>query len=357
MSFFRRRRTFFNSSTPPPTSNIHPIVYYNIFIFVSEITEKKKGETKCLQCATPSIDGNTAKEANSKAVKNGVSSKSTRYLTLTPMFIQKENTNRKKDYSLRAKDYNQKKAKLARLSEKARDRNPDEFAFGMMSAQSRAAGKHGSSGNRDSAAARGLSHDAIKLLKTQDAAYLRTVGERVRREMERVEQEVRLQEGMREVIGGPGAAKKGKEEEEMIDEDDEFGFDFGDEEVVKPKKVVFAGDRAEQRELKNRRLQEEEEDEEDDEDMDDSFEQRQKQKKSRKQLEAERQALVEERRARKLRKRAIEARENKLKNLQKQYADITAAERELDWQRGRMDNSVGGTNKNGIKWKIRERKR
>ncbi|ODM18761.1 hypothetical protein SI65_05378 [Aspergillus cristatus] len=261
-----------------------------------------------------------------------------------------------KDYSLRANDYNQKKAKLARLSEKARDRNPDEFAFGMMSSHSGKAGKHGSA-SRDSAAARGLSHEAIKLLKTQDAAYLRTVGERVRREMERVEQEVRLQEGMREVLGGKGGDKKGEEEE--MDEDDEFGgFDFGDEvEETKLKKVVFAGDREEQRELKNRRLREEEEDEDEDEDMDDSFGQRLKQKKSRKQLEAERQALADERRARKLRKRAVEARENKLKHLQKQYADITAAERELDWQRGRMDNSVGGTNKNGIKWKIRERKK
>lgn len=230
----------------------------------------------------------------------------------------------------------------------------------MMSSHSGKAGKHGSA-SRDSAA--GLSHEAIKLLKTQDAAYLRTVGERVRREMERVEQEVRLQEGMREVLGGKGGDKKGKEEES---EDDEFGgFDFGDEvEETKLKKVVFADDREEQRELKNRRLRveeddddEEEEEEEEDEDMDDSFEKRLKQKKSRKQLEAERQKLADERRARKLRKRAVEARENKLKHLQKQYADITAAERELDWQRGRMDNSVGGTNKNGIKWKIRERKK
>ena len=224
-----------------------------------------------------------------------------------------------------------------------------------MSSHSGKAGKHGSA-SRDSAA--GLSHEAIKLLKTQDAAYLRTVGERVRREMERVEQEVRLQEGMREVLGGKeDDNKKGKGEE--MSEDDEFGgFDFGDEvEETKLKKVVFAGDREEQRELKNRRLRGEEEDDDEDEDMDDSFEQRLKQKKSRKQLEAERQKLADERRARKLRKRAVEARENKLKHLQKQFADITAAERELDWQRGRMDNSVGGTNKNGIKWKIRERKK
>ncbi|KAL4799020.1 small-subunit processome, partial [Aspergillus venezuelensis] len=48
-----------------------------------------------------------------------------------------------KDYSLRAKDYSQKKQKIKRLEEKVRDRNPDEFAFGMMSSHSGAKGKHG----------------------------------------------------------------------------------------------------------------------------------------------------------------------------------------------------------------------
>ena len=229
-----------------------------------------------------------------------------------------------------------------------------------MSSHSRTQGKHGAA-SRDSAAARGLSHEAIKLLKTQDAGYLRTVGEKVRREMEKVEQEVKLQEGMKEVLGGGKDGKKGEEEDEDEDEDD--GFDFGDEvEDVKPKKLVFADDREEQKVLKQRRLLRDEEEDHMDEgdDGDDSFgqqQQKQQQKKSRKQLEAEREALVSERRARKLRKRATEARENKLKALQKKFADISAAERELDWQRGRMDNSVGGTNKNGIKWKIRERKR
>ncbi|KAG2415077.1 hypothetical protein HFD88_006268 [Aspergillus terreus] len=272
-----------------------------------------------------------------------------------------------KDYSLRAKDYNQKKAKLKRLQEKAKDRNPDEFAFGMMSAHSQRAGRHGAAA-RDSAAARGLSHEAIKLLKTQDAGYLRTVGERVRRQMEKLEEEVRLQDGMGQFLGEGDESGAPKEKKKaVVDDDDDFDFDFDDEEdgpaVVKPQKVVFADDRREQTELKQSRLRAQQSDDEMDEDEDeddDSFGQRQRQqqqKKSHKQLEAERQALVEARRARKMKKRAAEARANKLKALQKQYADITAAERQLDWQRGRMDNSVGGTNKNGIKWKIRERKK
>ncbi|GIJ83573.1 hypothetical protein Asppvi_002397 [Aspergillus pseudoviridinutans] len=263
-----------------------------------------------------------------------------------------------KDYSLRAKDYNAKQAKLKRLQELASNRNPDEFAFGMMSAHSRTKGKHGAAA-RDSAAKRGLSHDAIKLLKTQDAAYLRTTGERLRREIEKVEQEVRLQEGIHEALG---EKKDESEEEDMEEDDDDFDFDFGPKEKrgqKKARKLVFADDQREQRALKKRRLQEDQESEDEDEEQQSfgELQKKQQQKKSQKQLEAERQALVEARRVRKMKKRAAEARENKLKALRKQYADITAAERELDWQRGRMDNSVGGTNKDGIKWKIRERKK
>lgn len=221
----------------------------------------------------------------------------------------------------------------------------------MMSERTRTKGRHGA---RDSAAARGLSHEAIKLLKTQDAGYLRTAGERVRREMERVERDVKLQEGMREVLGG-----QGQEEEEGGEEDEEF--DFGDvrDDRKKARKLVFADDRKEQRGLKKQVLRgdgdvgmEEDEGEGDEE----SFAQAQK-RMSKKQLDAERQALVEERRARKMKKRAAQVRQNKLTALKQQHSDIVAAERELDWQRGKLDNSVGGTNKNGIKWKIRERKR
>ncbi|KAJ9248715.1 hypothetical protein DTO207G8_7199 [Paecilomyces variotii] len=255
-----------------------------------------------------------------------------------------------KDYSLRAKDYNVKKAKLQRLREKARDRNPDEFAFGMLSDRAAKQGKHGARESGQS-----LSNEAAKLLKTQDAGYLRTVGERIRREMERLEQEVKMQDGIQEVLG-EGQTTKRKDEDE---EDDFFDFDEEDEEDGKPKKVVFAESREEQREL-GREL--DQDSDEMDEDDDDSFGQlskksNQNQKKSKKQLEAEMQAFRELRAARKAKKRAAEARHNKLKALKKQYAEITAAERELEWQRGRMDNAVGGKNKNGVKWKIRERKK
>ncbi|PTU23006.1 hypothetical protein P175DRAFT_0454230 [Aspergillus ochraceoroseus IBT 24754] len=271
-----------------------------------------------------------------------------------------------KDYSLRAKDYNVKKAKIKRLEEKARDRNPDEFAFGMMSVHSQTKGKHGTA-TRDSAAARGLSHDAIKLLKTQDAAYLRTVGERIRRQIGKVEEEVRMQEGIKGVLGEDehGKDKKGPagEEEEDFDDDDDddddFGVDFGEVEK-QPRKLVFADDREEQRDLKKTLEEGDLEDDEDEDEEEDSFAARQRQpqqKKSQKQIDAERQALAAARRAKKMKKRAAEGRENKLKALQKQFTHISAAGRALDLQRAKMAHTVGGVNKNGLKFKIRERRR
>ncbi|KAL4751105.1 hypothetical protein BDW72DRAFT_174409 [Aspergillus terricola var. indicus] len=257
-----------------------------------------------------------------------------------------------KDYSLRAKDYNMKKQKIKRLEEKARDRNPDEFAFGMMSSHSSTKGKHGT-GMRESAAAQGLSHEAIKLLKTQDAGYLRTVGERVRRQIEKVKEDLRIQESMG---GALGNQEDTRQEEE--DDDDFDGFDFGAAEK-KARKLVFADDREDQKILK-RVFEQQEQEGESEEEEEESFGERaqqQQKRKTRKELEAEKQALVEARRARKIKKRALEVRQNKLKALQKQYVDITSAERALDLQRAKMSNSVGGVNKNGLKFKIKERKR
>jgi U3 small nucleolar RNA-associated protein 11 len=225
-----------------------------------------------------------------------------------------------------------------------------------MGDRNRVQGRHGrGTVGRDSAAARGLSHDAIKLLKTQDKGYLRTAGERIRREIERLERESQLQDGMNGALGVKSQQKGEEEEEDDFDgfDDDLDGLDFNlPPQKKKSRKVVFADDRDEQRTLKKRRIQDEDamEDEDEEPAAVDS-------RKTPKQLAVGREALQEARRARKLRKRAVEARQNKLTALRKQFAEIQTAEREVDWQRAKMDNSVGGTNKNGVKWKIRERKR
>lgn len=241
---------------------------------------------------------------------------------------------------------------MKRLEEKAKDRNPDEFAFGMMGDKNRTQGKHGRGAGtaRDSAAAQGLSHEAIKLLKTQDKGYLRTIGERLRREIERLERDVELQNGLKKSLGEKGGEAKDQSDDEDGSDNEFDDFDFGAPVQPKPNRTVFADDRQKQLAMKMQRIQKEAASDEEDQPTS-------KAPKTPKQLEAERKALVEARRARKTRKRAIEARSNKLAALRKQHSEISAAEKELDLQRAKMGNSVGGTNKDGIKWKIRERKR
>lgn len=194
----------------------------------------------------------------------------------------------------------------------------------MMSDKSKTQGRHG---QRDTQSSQ-LSHEALKLLKTQDAGYLRTVGERARRELDRVEMDVKLQEGMKDLTSKSSNGGKGG----------------------KGGKVVFVEDKDEQRQHGVNR-------EEDDDQEDDEIEEKGTLQKSKKELKAEKQAALELRAARKLKKRAAEVRRNKLEALQKRHQDIQAAEEELGWQRAKMENSVGGVNKNGVKWKIRERKK
>ncbi|OCH96422.1 small-subunit processome [Obba rivulosa] len=74
-----------------------------------------------------------------------------------------------KDYVLRARDYHSKKDRLHRLRQKAADRNKDEFYF-AMTRQKTQGGVHIQ--DRGNAA---LPTDIVKVLKTQDENYLRTM--------------------------------------------------------------------------------------------------------------------------------------------------------------------------------------
>lgn len=52
-----------------------------------------------------------------------------------------------------------------------------------------------------------------------------------------------------------------------------------------------------------------------------------------------------------------DARRSKLAALKAREKDLIEAENELDLQRAKMSNSVGGTTKGGAKWRVRERKK
>lgn len=49
-----------------------------------------------------------------------------------------------------------------------------------------------------------LSHDAVKLLKTQDAGYLKTMAQATRKKRERLEEEILVQEGVKGLEGQDG---------------------------------------------------------------------------------------------------------------------------------------------------------
>jgi U3 small nucleolar RNA-associated protein 11 len=189
-----------------------------------------------------------------------------------------------KDYKLRAADHKEKRARLKTLREKAANRNPDEFAFGMMSAKSGKGGvRLGERGNEV------LGHETAMLLKGQDAGYIRTVLDKTRKDRQRLEEAV---------MGGEGLRRK------VV-----FVDSMNEQSVIRDKSKV---------EVEEAVGSEEEESEEEN-----------PKSKQQKTLEA-------------LRKRELE---------------LTKAERELDFQRAKMTNSIGGVNKKGVKYKIRERKR
>lgn len=72
-----------------------------------------------------------------------------------------------KDYVKRARDYNKKQDRIKTMQVKASFRNPDEFYFRMNTTRTED-GVHVSENNHHT----GLSADALKVLKTQDLAYL-----------------------------------------------------------------------------------------------------------------------------------------------------------------------------------------
>ncbi|KAI9719417.1 MAG: hypothetical protein M1812_003488 [Candelaria pacifica] len=251
-----------------------------------------------------------------------------------------------KDYSLRAKDFNEKKKRLKTLRQKAADRNPDEFYFGMMSSKTRNGGqKVADRGNKP------LSQDVVRLLKTQDAGYLRTMAQKERKQREKLEQEFVLgdEDGASARVLGRSSAldANGKHtiyvdsQDEQRSFDPESWFDTDSKGLSqrfnRPRKAVGpVGDDNEHTEATANGT---------------------KQQRSCRLIDAELRALKEERALRKKRRREQEARKTKLEALKARETSLMAAEQELDLQRAKMSNSVGGINKAGIKWKVKQRKR
>lgn len=213
------------------------------------------------------------------------------------------------------------------LKQKAQDRNPDEFSFAMMNSKVDSQGrKVQDRGNK------ALSVDVVKLLKTQDAGYIRTMLQMVRKEREELEQRLVLEEDEVRALKDGENGKKGTrkvfvgnvEEQKKFSEDDWFrkGGDWPDQEA---------------------------EDDEEEEVL--------PKKPSKKEQEAQWLAEKEERALNHKRRRTQERVAAHLENIKARERELMAAEEELEKQRAKMNNTVGGINKHGVKFKIRERKR
>ncbi|KAI9806443.1 MAG: hypothetical protein M1833_003630 [Piccolia ochrophora] len=227
-----------------------------------------------------------------------------------------------KDYRLRARDYAAKKSRLRALRQKASERNPDEFYFGMMrSSMGKDGQKVGKKNNQV------LSHDVTRLLKTQDAGYLRTMGTKARKELERLRGTFILgpTEGVAEVPG---------------EEHDERS----------PGHLVFVDNEKEQKGFRPRAWV-------------DKDEQAQNPSHARPKdtnhdptpSDSEEQEAPDDRRASRRRERMA----TRLRALSERRRQIETAEREADMQRARMAKSsrVGGTNKRGVNWKAKGRQK
>lgn len=258
------------------------------------------------------------------------------------------------DYSLRAKDHKKKQTVLKSLKQKAAERNDDEFYFGMVSRQ---AGKKFSAGALSSSTAKhnkkwtgtvagdrgnkSMDVDTVRLLKTQDIGYLRTVRNIAAKEVRDLEE--------RAVVAANFAGFDVINTALDEDDEDEDDFDSYDDDEAprksskpkgRPNKIIFA-DTVEEVE------QNLPDQDDDDNDMDVYSDDDVSKDAKKKQREARKRRENAERLVRKLR-----AAKKKLKAL-------TAAENELELQRARMAKTAtsGGITKSGKKIKIRERKR
>ncbi|SPQ18794.1 79bacd3b-d226-47dd-9f9e-595229443693 [Thermothielavioides terrestris] len=236
---------------------------------------------------------------------------------------------KKKDYQKRARDYNKKKAVLKSLRQKAAERNEDEFYFGMMSrkgpgnpvtrGKSFTGTVDGDRGNK------AMDMDTVRLLKTQDLGYVRTMRNVAAKEVRELEE--------RFILAG-GTEQADDDDDDNNSSDDDMGPSVS--RPQKTKKIVFF-DGAEEREQALRQEAEKEADAMEDAEDEDGEEA----------AEARRKAQNVE----KLRKR--------LKAARKKLKTLKDAEYELELQQAKMAKTATstGVGKDGRINKVRQRKR
>jgi len=193
------------------------------------------------------------------------------------------------------------------LRQKVTERNPDEFAFGMMSSSTKGGIKITNRGVENGTEG-SLSLDMAKLLKTQDAGYLQTILQQTKRERERAEKEAVIAgSGVHAEGNGHGIAKRTVYDEE------------GYEVPVQDKSSV---------------------------ELDDETDDTPQGQESKEKIQIRRRQ-----------RRTQEVLGKRLELLASREQDLSTALARLEAQRSRMHGTVGGVNKNGTKFKLRERKK
>ncbi|KJK91439.1 hypothetical protein H633G_04654 [Metarhizium anisopliae BRIP 53284] len=249
-----------------------------------------------------------------------------------------------KDYSLRAKDFNKKKAQLKSLRQKAADRNEDEFYFGMMSRKGAGSklkdGKSWTGKLEGDRGNRAMDVDTVRLLKTQDIGYIRTMRQGVVKEIARLEQQVVLTRGLDRL----------DDEEDEEDKDDDLDSDDDEAPLpAKPKaprKIVFMDDEEEREATMLDKLEAEQNDDSNEEE---------EEKEGRNAAAADGDGDDEEADPAKSLRRL----KRQLENAKKQLKAFNDAEAHLDVQRAKMAKTAtsGGNTRRGRKIMVRARKR
>ncbi|EKM84161.1 hypothetical protein AGABI1DRAFT_67423 [Agaricus bisporus var. burnettii JB137-S8] len=117
-----------------------------------------------------------------------------------------------KDYVQRARDYHSKQDRLTRLRQKAADRNKDEFYFSMIKEKTKGGVHIKDRGNT------ALPVDIVKVLKTQDENYVRTMRASNAKKIDSLKNQLTT---MADLIRDP------------LVEDDEEGLDEGELKVLR----------------------------------------------------------------------------------------------------------------------------
>ena len=183
-----------------------------------------------------------------------------------------------------------------------------------------------------------LSVDTVKLLKTQDVEYLRTMAQKTRKAREKLEQQVILQ-------------KDGKE---SVVKFSNGGYDSGNQHLV------FVESTKEQKNFDlRRRTSATQTTEKLELDSDEEADRVTKSSTStsKNTILAQAEVLKAQMKLRKQRRKHQDTHKSQLDALKKRERDLMAAEHELELQRAKMSGSIGGVTKAGVKWKVRERKR